>query len=51
MEASVLTVDMETGWGEIVTSEYRLIESPAPGIISRCSVYESLKQEEIRNWN
>nr|AHB38639.1 ATP synthase CF1 alpha subunit [Trithuria filamentosa] len=31
------------GRGEIVASEYRLIESPAPGIISRRSVYEPLQ--------
>ncbi|KAM0017240.1 ATP synthase subunit alpha [Helianthus debilis subsp. tardiflorus] len=31
------------GRGEISSSEYRLIESPAPGIISRCSVYEPLQ--------
>ncbi|KAL5555594.1 hypothetical protein UlMin_037830 [Ulmus minor] len=31
------------GRGEISTSEYRLIESPAPGIISRRSVYEPLQ--------
>jgi F-type H+/Na+-transporting ATPase subunit alpha len=31
------------GTGEIVTSESRLIESPAPGIISRHSMYEPLK--------
>jgi hypothetical protein len=28
----------------IVTSESRLIESPTPGIISRCSMYEPFKQ-------
>jgi F-type H+-transporting ATPase subunit alpha len=31
------------GRGEIVTSESRLIESPTPSIISRCSVYEPLQ--------
>ncbi|GJZ69833.1 ATP synthase CF1 alpha subunit [Tanacetum coccineum] len=31
------------GRGEIAFSEYRLIESPAPGIISRRSVYEPLQ--------
>ncbi|MCS6814003.1 MAG: F0F1 ATP synthase subunit alpha, partial [Cyanobacteria bacterium] len=31
------------GKGEIVTSETRLIESPAPGIIARKSVYEPLQ--------
>jgi F-type H+/Na+-transporting ATPase subunit alpha len=31
------------GKGEIVTSEYRLIESPAPGIIERKSVYEPMQ--------
>ena len=31
------------GRGEISASEYRLIESPAPGIISRRSVYEPLQ--------
>nr|WKT05606.1 CF1 alpha subunit of ATP synthase [Chlorokybus atmophyticus] len=31
------------GKGEIPTSEYRLLESPAPGIISRRSVYEPLQ--------
>ena len=31
------------GRGEISSSEYRLIESPAPGIISRRSVYEPLQ--------
>jgi len=31
------------GRGEIVASESRLIESPAPGIISRRSVYEPLQ--------
>nr|ATG26599.1 ATP synthase CF1 alpha subunit [Cyphia bulbosa var. bulbosa] len=31
------------GRGEISSSESRLIESPAPGIISRCSVYEPLQ--------
>ncbi|KAI3677326.1 hypothetical protein L1987_86951 [Smallanthus sonchifolius] len=31
------------GRGEILSSEYRLIESPAPGIISRRSVYEPLQ--------
>ncbi|KAI9192545.1 hypothetical protein LWI28_024541 [Acer negundo] len=31
------------GRGEISASESRLIESPAPGIISRCSVYEPLQ--------
>ncbi|XP_050908471.1 ATP synthase subunit alpha, chloroplastic-like [Lathyrus oleraceus] len=31
------------GRGEISTSESRLIESPAPGIISRRSLYESLQ--------
>ncbi|MFS7946465.1 ATP synthase subunit alpha [Helianthus anomalus] len=31
------------GRGEIASSEYRLIESPAPGIISRRSVYEPLQ--------
>jgi F-type H+-transporting ATPase subunit alpha len=31
------------GRGEIVTLESRLIESPTPGIISRCFVYETLQ--------
>nr|YP_009258700.1 CF1 alpha subunit of ATP synthase [Coleochaete scutata]ANI25643.1 CF1 alpha subunit of ATP synthase [Coleochaete scutata] len=31
------------GKGEISASEYRLIESPAPGIISRRSVYEPMQ--------
>jgi F-type H+/Na+-transporting ATPase subunit alpha len=31
------------GKGEIVTSEFRLIESPAPGIIERKSVYEPMQ--------
>ncbi|GER31030.1 ATP synthase subunit alpha [Striga asiatica] len=31
------------GRGEISASESRLVESPAPGIISRCSVYEPLQ--------
>jgi F-type H+/Na+-transporting ATPase subunit alpha len=31
------------GKGEINTSEYRLIESPAPGIIERKSVYEPMQ--------
>ncbi|KAL8230281.1 hypothetical protein R6Q57_000059 [Mikania cordata] len=31
------------GRGEISSSEYRLIESPAPGMISRRSVYEPLQ--------
>ncbi|KAK8444485.1 hypothetical protein SEVIR_9G141260v4 [Setaria viridis] len=31
------------GRGEIVASESRLIESPTPGIISMCSVYEPLQ--------
>ena len=31
------------GRGEISASEFRLIESPAPGIISRRSVYEPLQ--------
>nr|QWW93017.1 ATP synthase CF1 alpha subunit [Cyathodium smaragdinum] len=31
------------GKGQIKTSEFRLIESPAPGIISRRSVYEPLQ--------
>lgn len=35
------------GWGEISASEYRFIESHAPGIILRCSVYESLQTELI----
>ncbi|XP_059650505.1 ATP synthase subunit alpha, chloroplastic-like [Cornus florida] len=35
------------GRGEISASESRLIESPAPGIISRRSVYEPLQTELI----
>nr|YP_010933316.1 CF1 alpha subunit of ATP synthase [Streptofilum capillatum]WKT08513.1 CF1 alpha subunit of ATP synthase [Streptofilum capillatum]WKT08612.1 CF1 alpha subunit of ATP synthase [Streptofilum sp. BC4-VF8pt]WKT08711.1 CF1 alpha subunit of ATP synthase [Streptofilum sp. ZNP2-VF4pt] len=31
------------GKGEVQTSDYRLIESPAPGIISRRSVYEPMQ--------
>lgn len=35
------------GRGEITFSKYRLIESPAPGIISRRSVYEPLQTRLI----
>ncbi|KAH0636610.1 hypothetical protein KY290_037028 [Solanum tuberosum] len=35
------------GRGEISTSEFRLIEFAAPGIISRCSVYEPLQTRLI----
>ncbi|KAM0058742.1 putative H(+)-transporting two-sector ATPase [Helianthus debilis subsp. tardiflorus] len=38
------------GRGEISSSEYRLIESPAPGIISRRSVYEPLQTGRFCNW-
>jgi F-type H+-transporting ATPase subunit alpha len=31
------------GKGQILASEFRLIESPTPGIISRCSVYEPIQ--------